>query len=78
MTTVTEPCATCGKRPERGRATHHLGCKARRKPQAADPDLRNTGPACAKDGCAEPRAASKGPRPAKYCETHKTTSRSKR
>ena len=27
---------------------------------------------CAKDGCAEPRAVSKGPRPAKYCDEHKS------
>ncbi|MFD3531999.1 hypothetical protein [Streptomyces sp. NPDC058664] len=27
---------------------------------------------CAKDGCAEPRAVSRGPRPAKYCDEHKS------
>lgn len=30
---------------------------------------------CAKDGCAEPRAVSKGPRPTKYCDEHKTRSK---
>lgn len=30
---------------------------------------------CGKDGCTNPRAVSKGPTPAKYCETHKTGSK---
>jgi hypothetical protein len=30
---------------------------------------------CAKDGCTEPRAVSKGPRPTKYCDEHKTGSK---
>jgi hypothetical protein len=30
---------------------------------------------CAREGCTNPRAASKGPRPAKYCDDHKTGSK---
>jgi hypothetical protein len=30
---------------------------------------------CGRDGCTNGRAVSKGPRPAKYCETHKTGSK---
>lgn len=43
--------------------------------EASKPEGHNDPPApadqCTKDGCSEPRAASKGPRPAKYCEGHK-------
>lgn len=30
---------------------------------------------CGRDGCTNERAVSKGPRPAKYCEDHKTGSK---
>jgi hypothetical protein len=59
-------CDNCGR--EDG---HFLGCAAT-KPSKID--VINLAPAdhCAKEGCPNPRAASKGPRPAKYCDEHKT------
>jgi hypothetical protein len=62
-------CEKCGR--DNG---HYLGCAnapgaAPSAPAEAAADL------CAKDGCSNPRAASKGPRPAKYCEDHKTGSK---
>lgn len=78
-------CPKCGHEAERLPAPdsrlvqpHHLGCP--KKSQATGHGLRNVGHApedqCAKDGCTNPRAVSKGPRPAKYCTDHKTGSKS--
>ncbi|GAA4890906.1 hypothetical protein GCM10023237_05830 [Streptomyces coeruleoprunus] len=64
-------CKSCGREPETGIETHWLGCEVLR--QAARG--LSFASQCAKDGCQEPRAASKGPRPAKYCDEHKTGSK---
>jgi hypothetical protein len=37
--------------------------------------LRTRESECIKDGCTNPRAVSKGPRPTKYCDEHKTGSK---
>jgi hypothetical protein len=64
-------CEKCGR--DNG---HWLGCEAT---QVTDLGLHHAGPAsadeCGRDGCTNGRAVSKGPRPAKYCETHKTGSK---
>lgn len=67
-------CKTCGHEPEGDVQPHNLGCTdsitARRlAPQAEREHSRES--ECIKDGCTEPRAVSKGPRPAKYCDEHK-------
>lgn len=79
-------CQTCGH-PAEGRVQpHNLGCfestaarallakvveaDVRKRPEEVEPEYSLQ--ECAKDGCAEPRAVSKGPRPAKYCDEHKT------
>lgn len=64
-------CEKCGR--DNG---HWLGCPAALRDHArnlAEPDF--TEALCGKDGCSNPRAVSKGPRPAKYCEDHKTRSK---
>lgn len=61
-------CRLCGR--DDG---HWLGCpqalNTSHEEQLADADQ------CAREGCTKPRAASKGPRPAKYCNEHKTGSK---
>lgn len=61
-------CRDCGR--DDG---HWLGCPQTVhtpvKEQLADADQ------CAREGCTKARAASKGPRPAKYCADHKTGSK---
>lgn len=84
--TVTEPCPKCGKKPENGRATHHLGCRTHPAgspvwvTSTVDQGLDELSAAvtrvpCARAGCTTPRAVSKGPRPTKFCDEHKTTSK---
>jgi hypothetical protein len=67
-------CRQCGR--DDG---HWIGCAQAAKTQVSDLDLRNAGPGpedqCIKDGCTNPRAVSKGPRPTKYCDEHKTGSK---
>jgi hypothetical protein len=83
-------CKKCGAKPEHnGRElveVHHLGCPNGRKSgqvtstAGQDPDEQGYAEArvpCAREGCAEPRAVSKGPRPAKFCDEHKTKRSSK-
>jgi hypothetical protein len=69
-------CKSCGREPENGTETHWLGCEAI-APQVplVELRLRTRESECAKDDCKEPRAVSKGPRPAKYCDEHKTGSK---
>lgn len=76
-------CQTCGHPAEKVNGAlvpqgHNLGCSA---PRRHDPlraallvklEEAEQANQCAKDGCTEPRAVSKGPRPAKYCDEHKT------
>jgi hypothetical protein len=64
-------CPTCGR--DDG---HYIGCDEI-APQVplVELRLRTRESECIKDGCTEPRAASKGPRPTKYCEKHKTGSK---
>lgn len=57
-------CRKCGR--EDG---HWLGCPAAEEQPAADVAT------CARIGCTNPPAVSKGPRPAKYCDDHKTGSK---
>jgi hypothetical protein len=82
-------CKSCGREPENGTETHWLGCPETTKALLAkviEADARKTARGeeidpeyvlqeCAKDDCKEPRAVSKGPRPAKYCDEHKTGSK---
>lgn len=76
---TTEACCKCGRVPEfNGREvveTHYIGCAALRPPGTVM--TMSTVDFCAREGCMEPRAASRGPRPAKYCETHKTGKKEK-
>lgn len=62
-------CTQCGR--EDG---HFIGC-AKAGPSRVDVINPASDDQCAKDGCSNPRAASKGPRPAKYCDEHKTGSK---
>jgi hypothetical protein len=75
-------CQGCGRVPENGTQTHYIGCDE--APKRHDPlraallvKLEESEQAnqCAKDGCTNPRAVSRGPRPAKYCDEHKTGSK---
>lgn len=70
-------CKNCGREPENGVETHWIGCPipglAARKAEAARERTRES--ECIKDGCTNPRAVSKGPRPTKYCDEHKTGSK---
>jgi hypothetical protein len=80
-------CRTCGRPAENGRPTHWLGCPettkatlakvveadARKRAKDIEPEYSLEG--CIKDGCTNPRAVSKGPRPTKYCDEHKTGSK---
>ena len=74
---TAERCSNCGREPENGVTTHWIGCPvpglAARKPQAERENTRES--ECIKDGCTNPRAVSKGPRPTKYCDEHKTGSK---
>lgn len=71
-------CEQCGRKDavlEDGRRvpSHHLGCPAGHSAQSA-PQTSSLAPSgCAREGCSKPVAASKGPRPGKYCDEHKTT-----
>jgi hypothetical protein len=71
-------CQVCGHEREGDVQPHNYGCARALSAQRLREHARNlvepdfTGSLCAKDGCSEPRAASKGPRPAKYCDEHKT------
>ena len=70
-------CRTCGHPAEsvdgaRVPQGHNVGCAEARVTEAVDRD-RTRESECLKDGCTNPRAASKGPRPAKYCDDHRTT-----
>jgi hypothetical protein len=60
-------CETCGR--EDG---HFLGCGAAQGGKSESERARTHESECIKDGCTNPRAVSKGPRPAKYCDEHKT------
>jgi hypothetical protein len=77
-------CPSCGRKPENGVQTHHLGCEDRGPNRralhvafAAESAERERTPEseCIKDGCTNPRAVSRGPRPTKYCDEHKTGSK---
>jgi hypothetical protein len=74
-------CRTCGRPAESGKPTHWLGCEEpgpnRRALHVAVPAERESTreSECIKDGCTNPRAVSKGPRPTKYCDEHKTGSK---
>lgn len=82
-------CQKCGHPKEGAVQPHNLGCvdsrTARIKagiPGADDAMVARIEatldrPTCAKDGCIKEPAKSRGPRPAKYCEDHKTVRRSK-
>ncbi len=61
-------CQNCGR--DDG---HYIGCEAL-KPTSAERE-RTRESECIKDGCTNPRAVSKGPRPTKYCDDHKTGSK---
>jgi hypothetical protein len=69
-------CQKCGHKREGDVQPHNYGCsesraaKARYAPESERETTREG--ECIKDGCTEPRAVSKGPRPAKYCDEHKT------
>lgn len=71
-------CQTCGHPAEEVNGVpvpqgHNFGCAERLREHARNlvaPDF--AGSLCLKDGCTNPRAVSKGPRPAKYCDEHKT------
>lgn len=65
-------CAGCGRSSENGIPTHYIGCE---RPQSAAVRERTHESDCLKDGCTNPRAVSKGPRPTKYCDDHKTGSK---
>jgi len=79
---TNDGCEKCGHPKERVRdefvQPHHFGCenKLGAKPKTpADPGP--PAPTCAREDCENEVPPSKGPRPAKYCNQHKTT-RSKR
>jgi hypothetical protein len=70
-------CLVCGR--DDG---HYIGCE--KAPGRYDPlaeavlaklDESEKANRCAKHGCTNRRAVSKGPRPAKYCDEHKTGSK---
>lgn len=74
-------CRQCGHPAETGPdgqpvpQGHNVGCKASLRAAPSEEDSlrhRSRESECIKDGCTSPRAVSKGPRPAKYCEDHKT------
>lgn len=78
-------CQACGHEAEivNGESVqpHNYGCHRSLAAQRHDPlaeaflaklDESEVANQCAKDDCTNPRAASKGPRPAKYCDEHKT------
>lgn len=68
-------CQTCGHEAEGDIQPHNFGCAessaARRSAPVAE-RARSHESECIKDGCTEPRAVSRGPRPAKYCDEHKS------
>lgn len=75
-------CESCGRPAEGGLPVHWIGCTE--APGRHDPlraavlvklDESEKANRCTKDGCTNPRAASKGPRPTKYCDEHKTRSK---
>lgn len=73
-------CKDCGREPENGVETHWLGCdNPSPNRRALDAGFvareRTRESECIKDGCTNPRAVSKGPRPTKYCDEHKTGSK---
>lgn len=68
-------CKVCGREPENGTPTHWLGCEAVMPVVEPVERDRTRESECIKDGCTNPRAASKGPRPTKYCDEHKTGSK---
>lgn len=63
-------CRVCGR--DDG---HYIGCENAPKPAKAAERESARESECVKDGCTNPRAVSKGPRPAKYCDEHKTGSK---
>ena len=74
-------CQTCGR--DDG---HYIGCPEVLRQHArnlVEPDFagslaereRTRESECIRDGCTNPRAVSKGPRPTKYCDEHKTGSK---
>lgn len=65
-------CKKCGRD-----SGHYIGCPAVSAAvmAVAESHTDDSADQCAKDGCSKPRAASKGPRPAKYCDDHKTRSK---
>jgi len=75
-------CKECGHKREGDIQPHNYGCPRSLAAQAARERLREharnlvepdfTGSLCAKDDCSNPRAVSKGPRAAKYCDEHKS------
>lgn len=72
-------CERCGKRAEKTPSGtihqgHNVGCQNARRAQPAPEPAPEVGASeqCVRGGCTEPRAESRGPRPAKYCEAHKT------
>lgn len=78
-------CQNCGRASQAdGTPTHHMGCRELLRQRArnlVEPDFstalreRTRESECVKDGCTNPRAVSKGPRPTKYCDEHKTGSK---
>lgn len=68
-------CRTCGRPAENGRPTHWIGCVEAVSPAQPAERERTRESECVKDGCTKARAASKGPRPTKYCDEHKTGSK---
>jgi len=72
-------CPGCGREAENGVPTHYIGCGRTRKPLVEQTETviepLPGADRCAKDGCTNLRAASRGPRPTKYCDEHKTGSK---
>ena len=68
-------CQTCGHEAEGDIQPHNFGCVeslAVRGGRAAQERAETRESECIKDGCTNSRAVSKGPRPAKYCDEHKS------
>ncbi|MEV7814248.1 hypothetical protein AB0P05_26510 [Streptomyces flaveolus] len=66
-------CKQCGR--DDG---HYIGCDKAPGSGTELPSVpreRTRESECIKDGCTNPRAVSRGPRPAKYCDEHKTGSK---
>jgi hypothetical protein len=72
----TDGCLACGHPKEGAVQPHHIGCPNKlmfiTTVGASDNDL-GWAKLCAREGCTNEVPPSKGPRPAKYCDKHKTT-----